>query len=375
MNMAIDFQETEEQLAREMNRATEAEASVIELMLRDNGQFRSASLNSKWFASSVWRKVYGAIKALVDRGQIADHVSVADELGKSDPHVNWIEYVVDVHRNLIVRAESFDTYVQIIRDAYTKRMARAIAMQLANDAMNGQEAVDAAIRDLMDLDTDEQRHEHSMKTTMQETIEAIDRIHELAQSGGLVGITTGLIDLDHATGGWHDTDLVVIPARPAMGKTALLLNLALNAGTPFGIISSEQSHEQIGMRMVSIAGGVSGSKMRRGKLEDADWAKLTAGAQRIMGHQFWINDDPCITIDGIIRQARKWRYNNDIKILFVDYIQRIYPTDPKLPKHQQVEDVTKGLKSLAKELGIPVVALAQVNRECEKRNDKRPDDG
>jgi replicative DNA helicase len=372
LNYLGDEANTEEELAKEMRNASQAEASLIQLMLADNGVYRATDVNANWFASSVWRKVYGAIRALVENGQVADHVTVADEMSAREPNVNWLEYVVDIQRNLIARAESVETYVDIVRSAHTKRQARMIAQRLMSESHKGQAAVDAAIRDLMDLDTEEQRYEHDMKATMRAALSGVEEAFQLAQEGKIVGITTGLADLDHATGGWHNTDLVVIPARPAMGKTALLLNFALNAGVPFGIISSEQAHDQIGMRMLSIEGRVSGSKVRRGKLQEDDWPKLSAGAQRLHQRQFWINDDATITIDGIRRQARKWYYNNGIKILFVDYIQRIYPTDPKLPKHQQIEDITKGLKSLAKELNIPVIALAQVNRECEKRTDRRP---
>lgn len=369
---AVEHDQTEEELTREARRASEAEASLIHLMLCDNGVYQANSVNPEWFSGTMWRKTYGAIKALVDQRQIADYISVSDYLGGTDPNVNWLASLAELNRNSMARPEAAETYVGILREGYARRSAERIAYKLMSESRKGQAAIDAAIKELMELDSVEASHDHDAKTIVRGAIEYTEEAFERGSKGELVGLPTGLNDLDKATGGWHNTDLVVIPARPAMGKTALLLNLALNAGVPFGIISSEQSHDQMGVRMLSISGRVSGNKVRQGRLQGEDWSKLTAGAQLLMGRQFWINDDPTITVDGIRRQARKWFYTHGIKVLFVDYIQRIYPTDPRLPKHQQVADVTTGLKTLAKELGIPVIALAQVNRDCEKRDNKRP---
>lgn len=375
-NMSVDYYEDEpsvdEVRARELRDASNAELSLLALMLSDNAIYRASGVNEAWFVSSANRKILSTIKGLVDTNQAADIMTVSDVLDSQEPHINWTVHIMDIHENILARPESVDTYVKIIREAHTKRQAMMIAKRLLADNAKGQGAVDSAIRDLMSLDTEEQRYEHDMKTTVLAALTRAEEAFEQAQKGGIVGITTGLIDLDEATGGWHNTDLVVIPARPAMGKTAALLNFALSSEVPFGIISSEQSHDQMGLRMLSIKGRVSGSKIRRGKLEENDWSLINIGSQNLMKHKFWINDDATITIDGIRRQARKWFYTNNIKLLFVDYIQRIYPTDPKQPKHIQVAEVTTGLKSLAKELGIPIIALAQVNRDCEKRADRRP---
>jgi replicative DNA helicase len=375
MTEYMDIDHEQEELAREARRAGESEASLIHLMLCDNGVFQANQVSQEWFSSTVWRKSYGAIKALVDQRQVADYISVSDYLDGTDPGVNWLATLAELNRNNMARPESVETYVSILRDAHTRRSAERIARRLMAESRKGQAAVDDAIRELMELDTVESSHDHDAKSIVRGAIEYTEEAFERGNNGELVGLPTGLTDLDKATGGWHDTDLVVIPARPAMGKTAMLLNLALNADVPFGIISSEQSHDQMGVRMLSISGRVSGNKIRQGRLQEEDWSKLSAGAQSLMRRNFWINDDATITIDGIRRQARKWFYSHGIKVLFVDYIQRIYPTDPRLPKHQQVADVTTGLKSLAKELGIPVIALAQVNRECEKRDNKRPSMG
>ncbi|KEA63125.1 Replicative DNA helicase [Marinobacterium lacunae] len=373
--MVFDIAEeisSEKHLALEEERATNAEASFLKVLMVDNSLYPSHPINRHWFANVRFRKVYETIGYLIKEGRTAEPTTVADILESQEPNTRWLELVVDIFRNLIAYPESVDTYLEIIQEAHTKRNARAIARRLLSDIHKGREAVDTATSSLMELYTDSTKHDFDSKAVIKAAIERTEEAFEKSQNGQIVGITTGLIDLDNATGGWHDTDLVVIPARPAMGKTALLLNLALNSGVRFGVISSEQAHDQMGVRMLSIEGHVSGSKIRRGKLLSDDWGKLSNGAHGLANREFWINDDPTITIDGIRRQARKWAYTNEIKILFVDYIQRIYPTDAKQPKHQQIEEITRGLKSLAKELHIPVIALAQVNRECERRPDKRP---
>lgn len=372
-----DYEEemTPEELEREAYRANQAESSLINLMLKDNGIYRSSTINPAWFSGTVWRKAYGAIKALVDNQQVADFITVSEYLDGTDPGVNWLAILAELGRNNVALPEAVDTYSDILRDTHAKRSAELIATKLRNNSRKGQAAIDEAIQELMALNSVESSHEYDAKQVVRNAIEHVEQAFERGQSGELVGISTGLKDLDQATGGFHDTDLIVVPARPAMGKSALLLNLALNGGVPFGVISSEQSHDQFGVRMLSIQGRISGNRIRQGRLEEDDWSKLSAGAQTLLKRQFWINDDGTITIEGIRRQARKWVYNHGVKILFVDYIQRIYPTDKRLPKHEQVAEITTGLKSLAKELGIPVVALAQVNRECEKRPDKRPGAG
>lgn len=170
----------------------------------------------------------------------------------------------------------------------------------------------------------------------------------------------------------HNRALYITESFIVTHNTALMLNLALGSDSRCGIISSEQGHDQLGLRCISIDGNVSSHNMRTGDLNDADWCKITASSSRLINKNIWINDKSSITIEEIQRKTREWVYKYDIEILFVDYIQRIKTTKQFPTKIAQVEEVTVGLKNLAKELGIPVVALAQVNRECEKRPNKRP---
>ena len=351
---------------------TAAEQSIVYLVLTDNSLAREVEVSPDQFTSRMLERMFAGALEMIDEGKVADVMTLANHLDDKYPGINWLPELLDMHQQTIARAEAIQTYSDQIKTRYQKTSAERIAYNLLANLNSGDGAVDEAIRDLMALNQEKATHDHSTKEILKGALDRTEEAFNAATEGRLVGLDTGLTELNQICGGWHDTDLIVIPARPAMGKTAVMLNFCLNAEVPFGVISSEQAYDQMGMRMISIEGRVSGAKIRAGRLEDKDWSNITAGVGNLSKKQMYINDDPTVTIDGIRRQARKWKHDHDIKLLAVDYIQRIYPVDKKAPKHIQVEEVVKGLKSLAKELGIPILALAQVNRECEKRDDKRP---
>ena len=207
-----------------------------------------------------------------------------------------------------------------------------------------------------------------------EGIKAVNRelIAAVERGGPQYGVPSGLAKLDKILLGFHPGDLVVIGARPSQGKTALLLNMADAANVPCGIVSAEQAAMQILQRMVAIRSGVSAERIRAGELHDQDWPHLTEAAASLHATNTWIFDRGAPSITDVQRTARRWANGHGIKALYVDYIQRIRGGDPRAPRHERVGEVAQGLKDIARELGIPVIALAQVSREVEKRNDKRP---
>ena len=182
---------------------------------------------------------------------------------------------------------------------------------------------------------------------------------------------SGLQKLDRALGCFRNGDLIVFGARPSIGKTAVMLNFALSAKKPVGIISTEQGRVQMGARTMSIDSRVSLHKQRTAALDKSDWQNMTKCLSKMRDVKAWLNDKPSATINDILRQARKWKQLHNIGALYVDYIQHI-PGDNRIPRHLQVESTVVALKNLARELDIPVVALAQVNRKVEDRTDKRP---
>lgn len=346
------------------------EQQVIYSLLTENALLQNCDLEPSEFQQWQNQEIYGVIRQISDSGGIADLMTVIDRLSEKMPAHDFGTYVAE----LIEKGHGksgFEQHCQIVRKDHRKRQALEIAQTMMEGIKNNQqdEAVDSAIQSLMALNTVGKNYDHGMLDVMRAATTMVSDAHEM---DGIRGITTGLSDLDETLGGFNDTDLVVIPARPAMGKTALMLNLALSANCAAGIISTEQAHEQIGLRFVSIEGKIDSQKLRTGGFYDDEWDTFGMAVRRLADKPIRINDEPNITISRAIRQARDWKYKYDIKILFVDYLQHIEHGNKNMPLHERVGEIAKALKSLAKELKIPVVALGQVNRECEKRPDKRP---
>lgn len=367
--------EISNRICNELRESGMAENALIYLAMQDTSFYHEAGASCEWFSTPTTKKLYRTIGEMISEGLPVDVVTVAERLMKLEPNVHWMAVTTDTWRNAPGVKDSVKYYTEIIKSAYTRRRSREIADRLMRDAQSDG-AIDTAIRDLMDLGTSsEARYEHDMGETMRATVAHIEESYNKAQEGGTVGITTGLLDLDDAIGGWHPTDLYVIAGRPGVSKTGSLLNMLLNSGVRFGIDSTEQPFVQVGMRLISMQGMVNSGRLRRGKLQNEDWLKIQAAVNALKDRQFWINDCASMDINELTRQARKWRYTNQIEILGVDYIQRLKGTHPRMPEREKVMEVTRGLKTLAKELEIPVIALAQVNRACEARPDKRPQMG
>lgn len=262
----------------------------------------------------------------------------------------------------------FERYVSSMRLSRQGQRAKQIAEDLIHSASEGPEAIDKAIRDLMELTITRRNYECGAADAMKAVLDHMDAvIHGEADTG----IKTGIKLLDDYLGGLHKSDLIIVGARPAMGKTAFMLNIALSANAPCGIISTEQPRDQVGARLMSTDARVPLRKMRNADLEDGDWGRFANTIQKLKDRVIRINDKPNADINEISRQARKWKQVYNIKVLYVDYIQHI-PGDRRLPRHEQVEEIVKQLKNVARELDIPVVALAQVSRKVEERADKHP---
>ena len=347
----------------------ECENAVIGALLADSRKLIDIDLSPDHFESATLGAVYECIKSMANRGDVADLFTVSDELSKTS-NKDWTTYLATIQRST-AGASQIKAYSEHVKRYSIERNAKQIANDMANAVdSQGMAAVDSAIQKLMSLGREQSKTTHTLKEGLRM---ATDYIDERVNSGGaLAGIPSGFDALDSMLGGFHDTDLVILGARPSMGKTALLLNFMVNGGVPCGFFSAEMPLVQGALRMISIAGGASSSKIRNGDLGGDEWAKINAGVAMLVNKQIFTDDKSKPTIDQVMRQARMWKQENDIKCLHVDYIQRIDATDRRAPKHLQVEEVAQGLKSIAKELSIPVVALAQVNRSVINRDNKRP---
>ncbi len=354
-----------------MDNFLEAEHSVIGALLLDNSKIADIDLTPLDFCDDSLGQIFGAIRNLEAKNQPFDVFTVSDELNRTTGR-DWVVMVASIAKNA-TSAVNAHIYAGHVKRYRRYRDARLIAQQLQRDIGQDDGAIDRAIAELMALDTQAKQTTYSMRETVKQAVDYVDEVNK--KGGVITGIHTGLKELDHQIGGYQDSDLLVLGARPAMGKTGFLLSSALACGVPAAIISAEMSAMQLGFRAISNAGKVDSQLLRTANLDDTDWPKISAAVHRLVDLPIWIDDRSSPTIAEVQRWARKMKQKHGIKILFVDYLQRLKGNNPRMGRVDQVGEIVLGLKSLAKELNIPVVALAQVNRDVEKRPDKRPQMG
>lgn len=341
------------------------EENLLGAIMLDGSQLDVVDVQPRDFLSANHRRIYQAIRTLRDRNAVIDAVTVANFLAQKQDSQSWLPITASLARDTCSPHQA-RAYGELVKQRSRMRQAIDIAAEL-QQAVGGdtQQAIDTAIRALMDLNQTASSWSCKISEVLGDAIDEIDRCH---QNGGKpVGLITGIRDLDDKMGGMHKSDLIVVGARPAMGKTAYMLNTALGCRAPVGIISGEQGRLQIALRMIGIRGQVSVHNMRVGRIDDAEFARISDAITALHAAPVWIFDRPAPTIEQIERQARRWKYENSIEVLMVDYIQKIEGGAGK-DKRLQVGDVVSRLKNLARELDIPVLALAQVKREVEQRN-------
>lgn len=338
------------------------EQSVIGSLMLDNSQLAQCDLSESDFASATHREIFGAIRRLIGAGKVCDVLTVSELLEAETNRKEWLAYAANLAKETLTPSNA-PAYASAVRQASVTRRAKLIAQRLQDDP--SQESIDSSIRDLMALNATQKDFVCHQSDAIRL---AADHLMEVIESGSQPGIPSGLRDLDEALGGFHDGDLVVIAGRPAMGKTALMLNASVAAAErkAVGVFSGEQGREQIGMRLLSIGGPVSLHRMRTANLDDDEWIRITKVMNLAKDRPIWLYDKPAPSIDDIERQARAWKFERNIGIIFVDYLQKISGgrgQDFRL----QIGNVCTRLKNLGRELEIPVIALAQVKREVESR--------
>lgn len=354
----------------------DSERSVLGSLLIDNARWDDVSerVSEADFYRADHRTIYRAIADLNKSGAPFDVVTVSEYLERQGQLENagGLAYLATIARDTPYTGNA-GAYAGIVHEQAVKRGVMRIGAKL-QEARGDAEAVDTAIRELMALENVGRDWEHSALDMVKRATDEMDTLNQAGTH--IIGVRTGLSELDDRLGGFHKGDLVIVGARPAVGKTALMLNWAARCEAAAGVISSEQPSEQLAMRLISLEGSISVHKMRRGKLEtDDDWKRVTVGGGRTAKLPLWVNDNPGLHLGDLQRQARKWKHQRDIKILFIDYVQRIKADENRSSIREGVIEVVRGLKSLARELSIPVVALAQVNRDVDKRDNKRPNMG
>ena len=349
------------------------EQQALYVIIKHPATLSQCNLVPEDFTHTTDQMIFDAMLNVAASNSPVDLVTISEYLEHKYREVD-MRYLGELVENGFGLETSIRTYCDIIKKASRKRQASTIARNLQQQLEENYpgDPIAEAITKLMAVDKSSVNYSHTLKEALIKSIEAIQKASEME---GIVGIPTGLTDLDDSTGGFHNTDLTVIGARPAMGKTALLLGMCLASNKRGGVISAEQGAQQAASRFISMKGSLDSQKLRTAQLSESEWSLLSGTVVSMQELPIYINDQPAIDINALVRQAREWKFNEGLEILYVDYIQKIKGSNPKDPKWMQVTEVVGTLKNLARELQIPIVALAQVKREVDSRTDKRPQIG
>lgn len=344
---------------------------IIGVLLKNPSKITECNLTPLMFWNQTDGLIFGVMLEMNSANQPIDVITVTEKLLEKTGK-DYLQTLMAYATSGGGTEKNIKAYCEIITEAHRKAQAREIA-NLLIESLNEPNAVEIAIQALMGLTSENRNYEYDINSACKVALQAIDE--RMRNKDTLPGVNTGLGKLNDSLGGFHNTDLVVIGARPAMGKTALILNMIIRANAKCGFISAEQGVSQVVQRCMAIAGGVNSSNMRTGHLTEEDIHFLNTGAGKIKSHPgCWFYDKSAPTIEEVESIARRWKYEYNIDAFYIDYLQRL-SVAPGKTKTESVSENTRRLKDLARELEIPVIVLAQVKRDVENRNDKRPNMG
>ena len=361
----------------------EAEQAVIGSMLTDKDAVMSAveKLNENSFYRDDNRAIFEAIVNLYNRAEPIDIVTVKDELTSMGmfEKVGGLEYLVMLPDKVPTTA-NVEKYIKIVEEKSTLRSLIKTANEIIDLGYDQTEDVEdiMASSEKKIFDIIQKNNQKSYTPIKDVLIESFTKLEELYnQKTRITGVPTGFIELDYKTAGLHGSDLVLIAARPAMGKTAFALNIAANAAlranTPVAIFNLEMSKDQLVDRILCMEAMVDSNKVRTGKLEEDDWSKLAGVVGPLSDSNIYIDDTPGISIMEIRTKCRKLKMEKNIGLIVIDYIQLIQGSGKKnTSREQEISEISRSLKILAKELNVPVIALSQLSRAVEQRPDHRP---
>ena len=361
----------------------EAEQAVIGSMLTDKEAVISSIeiLKEQDFYREDNKIIYRAILNLYDRGEPIDIITLKSELssmGKLES-VGGLEYLVELP-DKVPTTSNIDKYIKIVEEKSTLRNLINTANEIIKLGYDPTEDVenimDSAERKIFNImQKRDQKGYSSMKDILVDSFTELEQLYNQKQH--ITGVPTGFIDLDYKTAGLHNSDLILVAARPAMGKSAFALNIATNAAvrgnTPVVIFSLEMSKEHMGNRILCSEAMVDSNKVRTGKIEDEDWLKLANASGELSKSGIYIDDTPGISIMEIRAKCRKLKLEKNIGLVVVDYLQLIQGSNKRVgSREQEISEISRSLKILAKEINVPVIALSQLSRAPEQRPDHRP---
>lgn len=361
----------------------EAEQAVIGSMLTDKDAIMSAIevLKEDDFYREDNKMIYSAILNLYNRAQPVDIITLKAELQAMNQFeaVGGLEYIA-VLPDKVPTTANVEQYIKIVEEKSALRSLIKTANDLITLGYDPTEEVedilDAAERKIFDvMQGRNQKGYSSIRDILVDSFTELEQLYNQKQH--ITGVPTGFADLDLITAGFHPADLVILAARPAMGKSAFALNIATNAAVranvPVVIFSLEMSKEQMTNRILCSEAMVDSNKVRTGKLDDEDWAKLAQASGELSEAPIYIDDTPGITVMEIRAKCRKLHLEKGIGLVVIDYIQLVQGSNKRgASREQEISEISRSLKILAKEIGAPVIALSQLSRAVEQRPDHRP---
>jgi replicative DNA helicase len=386
--------ESDHNPVRKLPANVQAEQMLLGAILINSNLIEQVSefLKSEHFYEKLHQKIYNAIEILIEKGLSATPVTIKSMLDKDQlfHEADGNEYIIRLTTMAMIVINPHE-YGKIIYDLAIKRNLITIGEDIVNGAYNSTlehaatEQLEKAESKLYLLASEGMNEKGfvSMRESVADSLLSINRA--MKNSDHVTGISTGLIDLDNKLSGFQNSDLVIIAGRPSMGKTAFAINFAFNACKALlrkspegelppavGFFSLEMSAEQLASRLLSMMAKVDSTHLRNGKVNEEHYNDLRKAASELAEMPFFIDDTPALSISAVRARARKLKRKNNLGIIFVDYLQLLKGSNKTDNRVLEISEITQGLKALAKELNVPVIALSQLSRAVEQREDKRP---
>tara|TARA_Y100000590_G_scaffold217440_1_gene246192 strand:+ start:2549 stop:3979 length:1431 start_codon:yes stop_codon:yes gene_type:complete len=370
----------------------EAEQAVIGSILVSNDIYDEVStlIDSKKFFDPIHMKIYETIEKLIAKGLLANPITLKNHFENNEnlKELGGQEYLIKITKFSTSVKQAID-YANIVQEMHVRRELIKISESLLNQASNntenttsGEEIIQTAEKSLFDLAERGHFNRSFLKfeNALQQTIEMAKSAYKNEE--GIVGIPTGLTDLDSRLGGLHKQDLIIIAGRPSMGKTALATNIAFHAAkniekkgskSTVAFFSLEMSSEQLSTRILSEQSRIRSNDIRRGKVSEKEFEQFIETSKNIFNLPLYIDETPAITISAVSNRARRIKRLFGLDLIVIDYIQLMRSGSNRYDgRVQEISEITQGLKALAKELDVPVLALSQLSRSVEQRDNKKP---
>ena len=369
-------------IKRILPHSIEAEQSVIGSMIMDRDAIITATeiLISNDFYQTQYGILFDAIVELFNEGQPVDLLTLQNRLKEKElpPELSSLEFIRDLVSAVSISA-NIKYHANIVKEKSILRRLIKVTENITNECYLGKESVDTILEDTEKkiFDIVQNKSTGDFVSIDKIVLQSLESIEAASKSkGNVTGVATGFYDLDYKTAGLQPSDLVLVAARPSMGKTAFVLNIAehvaVRSHTTTAIFSLEMSKDQLVKRMLAMNSRVDSQSIRSGELKDEDWIKLVESVKTIGNSHLIIDDSPGISISELRSKCRKFKLEHNLGLVIIDYLQLMTGSRKSESRQQEVSDISRSLKALAREINAPIIALSQLSRAVEQRPDKRP---